>query len=60
MFGGEPTAEDVAPDAVTFVARDNGEIHIDVPGNTGDYAGCAVFPNLRLEGNGRFVVNGNG
>lgn len=60
MFGGEPTAEDVTPDAVTFVARDNGEIHIDVPGNTGDYAGCAVFPNLRLEGNGRFVVNGNG
>lgn len=60
MFGGEPTAEDVTPDAVTFVARDNGEIHIDVPGNTGDYAGCAVFPNLCLEGNGRFVVNGNG
>ncbi len=60
MFGGEPTAEDVTPDAVTFVARDSGEIHIDVPGNTGDYNGCAVFPNLRLEGDGKLVVNGNG
>ena len=60
MFGGEPTAEDVTPDAVTFVARDNGEIHIDTPGTTGDYTGCAVFPNLRLEGGGKLVVNGNG
>ena len=60
MFGGEPTAEDVTPDAVTFVACDEGEIHIAEPGMTGDYTGCAVFPNLRLEGNGKFVVNGNG
>ena len=60
MFGGEPPAEGATPDAVTFVARDKSEIHIDVPGNTGAYAGSAVFPNLRLEDDGRLVVNGDG
>ena len=61
MFGGDPDLErDWPNDAVTFVARDSGEIHIDIPGTTAAYRGVATFPNLRLEGNGKLVVNGTG